>query len=301
MSSGAEAFASISLDALPKPSIVESLDVEAIIAARKARLTELMPELAPVLALESEPLTKLIEASAYREILLRQRYNEEALALTLAFATGLDLDHIGLTYYQEPRLVITPATGTTPQVLETDAAYRRRLQLKPASWSTAGPRDAYLFHTLSAHSDILDAGVSTPHPGTSIVAVLGRAESGEPDPAALLAVQARLNDLEVRPLCEEVIIQAAEVKLYAAHVRVWTYPGADITTKTAEAKAAIQGLVNSRYAVGMDVNRSAIAAAAHVSGIQRVDVIEPVQDVVCDDTQVARCTWVDVAWEASAT
>lgn len=289
MSSGAEAFASISLEALPKPAIVEGLDVEAIIAARKARLTELMPELTPVLALESEPLTKLIEAGAYREILLRQRYNEEALALTLAFALGADLDHIGLTYYQEPRL-----EG------ETDTAYRRRLQLKPASWSTAGPRDAYLFHALSAHNGVADAGVYSPYPGTTIVAILGTTPDGTPTQEVLDAVTARLNDQEVRPLCETVVIQSVQVRAYVAHVTIYTYPGADAAQKVTEATTSLQTLVDSLYTVGRDVPRSAIAAAAHVSGVQRVEVARPVDDMVCDATQIAKCTWVDVQWGGTA-
>lgn len=289
-------FFDITLDALPQPDIVESLDVETIITERKARLIELYPACAAVLALESEPLTKLVESGAYRELLLRQRYNEEALALTLAFSSGADLDHIGLTYYQEPRLEITPASGSVAAVMETDAAYRRRLQLKPASWSTAGPRDAYLFHALSASSDVLDAGVSTPYPGTTIVAVLGRSESGDPAAGTLDAVTERLNDLTVRPLCERVIVQAAEVELYAAHVRIWTYPGADAAAKTTEATTGLQTLVDSLYAVGLDAARSAIASAAHVAGVQRVEVIEPTDDVVCDATRVARCTWVNVEW-----
>lgn len=293
-------FADITLEALPKPAIVEALDIETIIAERKARLIELHPACAPVLALESEPLTKLVEAGAYRELMLRQRYNEEALALTLAFAVGLDLDHIGLTYYQEPRLVITPAVGATPALLETDAAYRRRLQLKPASWSTAGPRDAYLFHTLSAHADVLDAGISTPFPGATVVAVMGRAADGLPTDAALDAVTARLNDMEVRPLCERVIVQPVTVSLYAAHVRIWTYPGADAAAKTTEATTALNTLVTKLYAVGMDATRSAIAASAHVSGVQRVEVAQPTEDVVCDPTRVARCTWVNVEWMGNA-
>ena len=291
-----EAFADITLDSLPSPAIVEALDVEAIIAERKARLIQLYPACEAVLSLESEPLTKLVEAGAYREILLRQRYNEEALALTLAFALGTDLDHIGITYYQEPRQVIAAATLRTPEVLETDAAYRRRLQLKPASWSSAGPRDAYLFHTLSAHPDVLDAGVSTPYPGTTIVAVLGRAADGAPLPEALAAVVERLNGQEVRPLCEEVIVQAAAVQAYAVDVKIWTYPGADATTMTAEAKAAIENLTAQLYAVGMDVPRSALASKAHVAGVQRVEVTAPVADLVVDLTTAGRCTGVVVIW-----
>lgn len=300
MSSGAEAFASISLDALPKPAIVETLDVEAIIAARKARLIELQPDLAPVLALESEPITKLIESSAYREVLLRQRYNEEALALTLAYALGADLDHIGLTYYQEPRLILAEATEYTSQVLEPDAAYRRRLQLKPASWSNAGPRDAYLFHTLSAHNDVLDAGVSTPYPGTTIVAVLGRAEDGTPTPECLAAVVERLNTQSVRPLCEEVLVQPATVVDYTIEVKLWTYPGVDAASRTEQATAALTAKAGELYAVGLDVPRSALAAAAHVTGVQRVEVMSPAADLVCADTHVGRCTGITVQWEGHA-
>lgn len=292
-----EAFADITLDALPKPAIVEALDVEAIIAARKSELIAAMPSLAPVLVLESEPLTKLIEAAAYREVLLRTRYNEEALALTLAFALGTDLDHIGLTYYQEARLEVTPASGTTPAVMESDAAYRRRLQLKPASWSTAGPRDAYLFHTLSADATgVLDAGVSTPTPGTTVVAVLGRAEDGQPTPETLAAVEARLNTLSVRPLCEEVIVQAATLVAYTVDLQIYTYPGTDANAKTAEALAAVQAMVSRLYAVGLDVPRSALAAAAHVAGVQRVDVVAPAADVACNLTQAAKCGAVAVQW-----
>jgi phage-related baseplate assembly protein len=295
-----EAFADVALDALPRPAIVEALDVEAIIAARKARLIELQPAVAPVLALESEPLTKLVEAGAYRELMLRQRYNEEALALTLAYALGADLDHIGLTYYQEARLVIIPAAGSVPEVLETDAAYRRRLQLKPASYSTAGPRDAYLFHALSAHADVLDAGVSTPYPGTSIVAVLGRAADGVPIAGCLAAVTERLNTLTVRPMCEEVIVQAAAVDVYAVELLIWTYPGFDAAAAQARALAAVQALVVQLYSVGLDVPRSALASAAHVPGVQKVQVQTPAADVVCDLTSVARCTGVEVEWMGHA-
>lgn len=295
-----EAFADIALEALPKPAIVESLDVESIIAARKAELIASLPALAPVLALESEPLTKMVEAAAYREILLRQRYNEEALALTLAYARGTDLDHIGLTYYQEPRLEVAPADDDTPAVMESDAAYRRRLQLKPASWSTAGPRDAYLYHTLSANGDVLDAGVSTPTPGTTVVAVLGRAADGVPTPATLAAVEARLNTLTVRPLCEGVIVQATTLVDYSVDLQIWTYPGTDAAAKTADALAAVQALVARLYAVGLDVPRSALAAAAHVAGVQRVEVVTPAADVACDMTQAAKCATVAVAWQGVA-
>ncbi|NUV25651.1 hypothetical protein MS6204_04603 [Escherichia coli] len=44
------------------------------------------------LELESEPATKLLQENAYRELLLRQRINEAAQAVMVAYAMGGDLD-----------------------------------------------------------------------------------------------------------------------------------------------------------------------------------------------------------------
>jgi phage-related baseplate assembly protein len=306
-------FASIALSALPLPQAVEALSIEALIAARKVRLLQMYPDCADVLALESEPLVKLIEAGAYREYLLRERYNTEARALTLAYATGTDLDHIGITYYQEPRAVIQAANSTVspplPEVLETDDAYRRRLQLKPASYSVAGPTDAYKFHAISAHPDVLDVGVDSPYPGTTRVSVLSRKDGGVAAAALLAAVEGRLNPHGIRPLCEEVLVQAVQVQSYTAQVRYWTYPGVDATAtgalSTASVLAAVGGYSISTsgletrgafYAVGMDHTISEIARAAKVAGVQDVQVLEPAASVLCNATQAAVCMAVNIEW-----
>ena len=64
----------IDLSRLPAPDVVEPLDYESILAERKAALIALYPEaeqadIAALLELESEPLTKLCEENAYRCLL----------------------------------------------------------------------------------------------------------------------------------------------------------------------------------------------------------------------------------------
>ena len=86
------------LDALPPPGVVETLDFERILDAHRADLLARHPEAAEVLALESEPLNKLLEAHAYRELLYRARVNDAARAHLIAFAQGSDLDHKGAFY-----------------------------------------------------------------------------------------------------------------------------------------------------------------------------------------------------------
>ena len=78
----------IDLSTVTAPQVVEALDFEAIFAQLKAELLARLPGVADVLELESEPITKLLQVMAYREVLLRQRVNEAARAVMVAYAVG---------------------------------------------------------------------------------------------------------------------------------------------------------------------------------------------------------------------
>lgn len=113
----------IDLSKLPAPEFVEALSFEGILAAMLSDLTARCPSYTNLL--ESDPAYKILEVAAYRELLLRHRINEEGRALLVAFATGNDLDHLGITYYaSEQRLVISHADTTaqppTPTIMEDD-------------------------------------------------------------------------------------------------------------------------------------------------------------------------------------
>ncbi len=83
----------INLSQLTPPDVIESLDAEQLLRERKTVLIAAMPvhlrdAVANTLSLESEPLTKLLEENVYRELLLRQRINESARAVMVAYAKG---------------------------------------------------------------------------------------------------------------------------------------------------------------------------------------------------------------------
>ncbi len=73
----------------------------------------------------------MLQVGSYREMLLRARVNDAIRSLLLAGASGRALDHIGITYYRAPRLIVTAATLTTPAVYEDDETYRQRLAIAP--------------------------------------------------------------------------------------------------------------------------------------------------------------------------
>lgn len=291
-------MAEIDLSQLPAPEVIETLDYESILAELKADLAARHPAAAAVLDLESEPLVKLLEVAAYRELLLRARYNDEARALLLAYAVGSDLDHIGVTYYDEARLLIAPADPEAvpplPAVYESDGNYRLRLALKPASYSVAGPRDAWRFHALSADGDVRSVSVESPEPGTTSVYVLSRVGDGVPTGELIAIVLAALNEEEVRPLSENVAVYAATPVDYAIDIQLTVYPGPAGDAAQAAATAALQALADAGYQLGYDITRSAITAAAQQAGVKRSVIVTPVADVVCTIGQAPRCTGITV-------
>lgn len=289
----------VDLSSLAAPEIIESLSFEDILADVKADFIARHPAAADVIDLESEPAVKLLEEIAYRELILRSRYNDEAQALLLAFATGADLDHIGATYYRgEARLLITPADPVAippvEAVYENDDAYRYRLSFKPTSYSVAGPRDAFKFHALSADGQVKDASPTTPYGGTTEVFILSRSGDGTPDPALLATVLDALNDETIRPLSEEVLVSPAAIVNYAIEIQLTIFPGPSDEIVLQTVNANLADFAAAHHKINADIVHSAIDAAAHIAGIKKVTIVSPPVDVVCNTSQAPYCTGITV-------
>lgn len=293
----------IDLSLLPPPDVVETIDFETLFAARKARLLELTPEadraaLAATLELESEPITVLLQESAYRELILRQRINEAARAVMLASAQGADLDNLA-ALYGVARLVTDPGDpGAVPPIAptyETDAALRHRAQLAVEGFSTAGPVESYRFHALSASGDVADASVASPSPGQVVVTILGDDGDGMPPQALLDVVDSALNAEAVRPLTDEVIVQAATIVPYAIEAELVLYPGPAPAPVLAAAQAEAERYAAETHRLGFDVTISGIYAALHQPGVQRVILGAPVEDLVCAAHEAPYCTGITLS------
>ncbi|WP_058910979.1 baseplate assembly protein [Entomohabitans teleogrylli] len=288
----------IDLSQLPAPDVVETLDYETLLAERKATLISLYPEdeqdaIARTLALESEPIVKVLEENAYREVLLRQRVNEAARAVMVAYALSSDLDNLAANNNVK-RLTITPADDTstppTAAVMESDGDLRQRIPAAFEGMSVAGPTGAYEFHALSADGQVADASVISPAPAEVTVTVLSRDGDGTATAGLLAAVAAALNDEEVRPVADRVTVQSAQIVNYAVDAVLYVYPGPATEPILAAAKEQLVAYINEQRRLGRDIRRSAIYAALHVQGVQRVELAAPLVDVVLDKTQAANCT-----------
>ena len=291
----ASAYTKVDLSQLQPPGVVETLDYETVLAEM---LADLRARDAAFSALvESDPAYKILEVAAFREVLIRQRVNDAALAVMVAYATGADLDQIAANY-DVARLLITPADETTipptEAVYESDDDFRVRIILSLEGYTTAGSKGSYVFHALSASGDCKDVAVTSLTPGTVNVAVLSRQGTGAAPAATIHAVIDALNAEVTRPLCDTVAVTSAQIVNYTIQASLTLYPGTGQAEVLAGAIAAAEAYASEQHRLGRDITRSGIFAALHQPGVQNVSLTAPAADIVNAWNQAPHCTGITV-------
>jgi len=282
-------------DSLPVFAVLEHLDSEQIITERMLRLVEVWKEHDPpegaaydVEMLEFDPIKIVQEAEAYFELLLRDRVNQAAKSVTLAYASGGDLDAIASRY-----------PGGVPRLPgEDDERYRRRIWLSPATLSHRGIEEAYVFWALTAPNDpmIADATATTVE-GTGHVTITIMASGPDPRPTdvQLNNVRAYIADHGRKALTDIVSVLPPRILSTRIFVQVWLFPGPDGPVTVANIRQSLARMVNNQSWLGVDYTRMAIArAVGNVMGVQDVEIMEPVANIVVDARSVVRVTDIDV-------
>lgn len=288
----------IDLSQLPPPVVVEPLDFETLFAQRKAAFIAMYPEdeqeeIARTLELESEPITMLLEENCYRELLLRQRVNEAARAVMLAYSTDSDLDNLAVNFNVERLTIQEEDDSVTPPieaVMESDADLRTRTQQAFEGLSVAGPTAAYEFWGRSADGRVADISAVSPTPACVTISVLSREGDGTASDDLLSVVAAALNDEEVRPVADRVTVQSAKIVPYQIDATLYIYPGPEAEPVRQASEQQLQAYIAAQNRLGRDIRLSAIYAALHVEGVQRVELAQPVADIVLSDYQASHCT-----------
>ena len=282
----------VDLSRLPAPIVVEQLTFEQIVAELIAKMVELMPTFTA--SIDSDPVMKLLQVAAYRELLVRRAVQDAALQNFVAYATGARLDHhaalVGVA-----RQIITPtnpATGAVA-VYEDDDRLRQRIVLAPEGFSVAGPELAYVKHAKDASADVLDASATSPAPGEVLVSVLSAGGDGTASPALLAKVATIVTAPGIRPLGDHVTVASATVVPYVVTARLITFAGPDPDLIVAAARAALATFLAENRKLGRAITRTGVTTALSPAGVHRVDLDLPA-DIVCSMTQVANCTAINV-------
>jgi phage-related baseplate assembly protein len=312
----------IQLSKLPPPDVVEALDFEVLYDQAKAKLVEVWPSFTA--DLESEPANKILQVLAYIAMGLRQRVNDAARACFLATAKKNDLDNLGALLGVK-RLTIVEAKPEldVPAVMEEDDDFRERITLAPASFSVAGPADAYIFHARSASGDVLDASATSPKPddikalvaavlaahnatadlvndmaatldaakwpGDVSVTVLSRNGDGTAPKALLDTVAATVSADNVRPLTDNVTVRSAEIIPYDLVATLYTFAGPDAEIALEASQKSMAKFQAASRRLGRSHTLSGLYAALQVEGIQDVELASPAGSVLVDKTQAAYC------------
>ncbi|ADP96427.1 baseplate assembly protein [Marinobacter adhaerens] len=295
-------FSAVDLSQLPAPNVVEPLDFETIFEQRKSALLALFDgeeqaEIEATLELESEPMTKLLQENAYQELVWRQRVNEAARGVMLAYAKDDDLDQIGANYNVFRQVIDQgdpEAVPPVPPTYESDTDFRRRIQLSPEGYTTAGSRGSYVFHALSADANVKDAQAVSPSPGQVTVYVLSREGNGTASSELQTAVDSAVNADDIRPMTDQVNVQSVAVTEYSVVAELTVFSGPDAEVVRQSAEDAITDYVANQHRIGYDITLSGLYAALHQAGVQNVTLTSPAATIVIGDGEAAYCTGVTV-------
>ncbi len=290
------AFSAIDLEKLPSPEVIESLDYENIYAEMLAELRIRWPDFTA--EMESDPVVKVLEVAAYRELLLRARINDVSRSVMLAFSKKNDLEHLAAFFgvgRQEVSAGNPDVIPPIPPIYESDDRLRQRTQLSLEGHSTAGPEGSYIFHALAADVRVKDVDVKSPVPGDVVVTILSTENIGIPSEDVLRSVRNRLNHDDVRPLTDRVTVNAGEVITYFIEAELFLFDGPDAEVVRQSAVDAMQTYVDSRHRLGHDIVLSGIYAALHQPGVQRVELSLPLQNIAVSPNRAAWNTNVDIS------
>jgi len=279
----------VDLSRLPAPVIVEQKAFDTIVAEMTAAVQTLLPSFDATI--DSDPAVKVLQVAAYREMLIRQAFQDGGEQLMVAFATEERLDHLA-ALMGVARLVITPANVLTGAgaVYEDDDTYRQRVVLAPEGFSVAGPELAYVKHAKDASADVLDASATSPAPGEVLVTILSRTGDGTAPAALLDSVAGIVRDPAIRPMGDLVTVGSASIIGFAVTATLITFAGPDINLVLATARAKLDAYLAFNRKLGRAIATSGIIAALTVEGVHKVRLDGPLTDIDCDLTEAANCT-----------
>tara|TARA_Y100000031_G_scaffold127816_1_gene145703 strand:- start:167 stop:1078 length:912 start_codon:yes stop_codon:yes gene_type:complete len=275
----------IDFDSLPQPTVIEEPNYDTILAEMREQFHTLAPEYAELT--EADPINKVLETYAYRELYLRQRVNSAVQANMLPFASGADLDMLG-AFYNVQRNVVQEenldAYPPIPEILETDESFRTRIRDRIQGWSTAGGEYHYRFWAREGIGDVADVKVFSPEGGKVNIAVLSVSGDGVPTDELIAEVNAQVSRSDVRMLTDTVEVLKAE--------KVEVDVDATVTLRTDTPQRVYDELVanfetsfKTLRKLGRDVTRSWLLSQLFVDGVYSVTLADPVEDLILGNTE----------------
>jgi phage-related baseplate assembly protein len=215
-------------------------------------------------------------------------------------ANGLDT---GVLCVIDPAIDGVSVANTTPTWgggnLENDTAYRERLALAPARFGCGGSKAAYRYWALSASSLVADAlaSPSKSNDGNIEICILAKDNDVEIEATQELCsiVQEFCNCDTVRLINDYVHVSPARAEHYSIKAEITVYDTHDAAIVLDKVRAlAAEYTLRQKAKLGLDVTPTQVLLALKTDGLYKVDLIEPADIVIIDDTKFAYCDVIDI-------
>lgn len=325
-------FPVIRPELLQRPSVLESISTDQIIIDRMARFKLRWSESDPPNAaqydvgqLEFDPIKIVTENASYFELLIRDRVNQAARAVMLAFSYGTNLDAIASRY-----------PGGVPRIPgETDDNYRRRIWLSPNILGPHGTTESYAFYALSAlGANVLRDAAAFTTRGTGIVTIpilVDKPTLALSEQQVLAIVQRQIktglidplklsfetspgpppiptNDqiLEVykyvtantrKGLTDVIVIARPKVYNTRYDISLKTFPGYDLAGVLTNVVAGLMQLIEKQRWLGYDHTIMGIDGVLNnAGGVYNRIIRQPQGDVIVGLDSVVQVSGIDITW-----
>lgn len=296
MSDLAASSVAVDLSRLEAPPVLRALSFEARLAEIVADFQARFPGYDTIL--ESDPVMKLLEEFAYRDLLGTAQLNDTARSLLLAYAAGADLDQLAARF-NVARLVITPATDEAPAVLESDADLRRRVQLAPERFPLPGrTAGGYRAIALAAAPTVKDVALVKRDGGRVDVILLGRDGDGSVGADVVNTVYRAFQAEDAAQFTDIVTVAGATIIPYAPAITIFIRSGPDPSLVRSAAEAAVRAYASDRHRIGLPVYAQMLTAAAAIGGVERATV--NIGDLAIGPREAAWLQALDVSVEILA-
>lgn len=173
---------------------------------------------------------------------------------------------------------------------ESDDDLTLRTYLAPASYSVAGPAQAYKYWAKQFRSDVDDVEVTSPDAGT--VSVVFSLEGGvEPSSEDISAMTAYLSADTIRPLTDNVVVSAPTQVDYS--IALTYYISKSDSASATSIQCAVSDAVDAyklwQAKIGRDINPSELIRRVMQAGARRVAITTPAYSVI-EAGCIAKCT-----------
>lgn len=253
-------------------------------------------EFEPISRLRSDPLVKFFELVAIREGLMIGAVNDAVHAVLIAFAKGGDLDHIAATYLRTQRKVIQEGDegAGIDEIKENDESLLQNAIEAPDAFATAGPARAWERHAKDADTEVKDAKFTSIEPLDATITILSREGSGQASEELRRTVLDYLDDDIRTPQGDVVTVKSAEIIDWQLEAVLTMGDGPDSSIVLNAAIEAVQTYADRQHGLGRPIRIGALYRALQQEGVDKVDLIRPLEDIEPSDVQSAYMSSISI-------